>query len=105
VVVAPELVETRAEVRAEPRQEPRPEPRQDSRPPRRDEWRDDRRDVNRDGGRDAGRDRREPYRDRRDSAVVGLGDHVPDFILRSFRIATPTVDEPEDEVPANGTEG
>jgi len=105
VVVAPELVETRAEVRAEPRQEPRPEPRQDSRPPRRDEWRDDRRDVNRDGGRDVGRDRREPYRDRRDSAVVGMGDHVPDFILRSFRIATPTVDEPEDEVPANGTEG
>jgi len=29
--------------------------------------------------------------------VVGMGDHVPDFILRSFRIATPATEETEDE--------
>ena len=33
-----------------------------------------------------------------------MGDHVPDFILRSFKIATVTADDPE-EVPATGTEG
>jgi hypothetical protein len=29
--------------------------------------------------------------------VVGMGDHVPDFILRSFRIDTPVVEETEEE--------
>jgi superfamily II DNA/RNA helicase len=29
--------------------------------------------------------------------VVGMGDHVPDFILRSFRIATPATEETEEE--------
>lgn len=48
------------------------------------------------------RDRRDEPRDR----VVGMGDHVPDFILRSFKIAASArVDEAEDEVPATGTEG
>ncbi|MEO8242949.1 MAG: DEAD/DEAH box helicase [bacterium] len=43
-------------------------------------------------------DRRYPPRDRgAHDRVVGMGDHVPDFILRSFRIATPAVEEPEDE--------
>ncbi|MES2968502.1 MAG: DEAD/DEAH box helicase, partial [Pseudomonadota bacterium] len=81
--------------------------------PRRDEPRDPLRDTARDAPRDATRDaprrddRRDDRRDRndrRDGQVVGMGDHVPDFILRSFRLAAPTPDEPEEEV-ANGTEG
>ncbi len=52
--------------------------------------------------RDYHRDRRE---DRRDANVTGMGDHVPDFILRSFRIATSTPDDAEAEAPANGTDG
>lgn len=102
-VVVAEVVELRAEPRAEPRSEPRNEPRNEPRPPRSEPWRDDRRDGARDGTRDYNRDRRDPARDRRDG-VVGMGDHVPDFILRSFKIATVTADEP-DESPANGTEG
>jgi hypothetical protein len=33
-----------------------------------------------------------------------MGDHVPDFILRSFKLAAPTADEPEEEV-IGGAEG
>ncbi len=49
-------------------------------PPRRDDRREPRRD-DRQGDR-----RREPRRDdhRHEAPVVGMGDHVPDFILRSF---------------------
>jgi hypothetical protein len=53
--------------------------------------RDDRRDY-RGGNRDLG------------ERVVGMGDHVPDFILRSFAITTVTADDAE-EAPATGTEG
>ena len=44
-------------------------------------------------------DRRYPPRSGGGDRVVGMGDHVPDFILRSFRIATPTAEvaETEDE--------
>lgn len=68
--------------------EDRREPRHDRRDDRRDERRDDRRS------------------DRRDAAVVGMGDHVPEFILRSFKIASPVNDQ--DELPeeaATGTDG
>ena len=51
---------------------------------------------------DRGYDRRP---DRREDRVMGMGDHVPDFILRSFAIAAPVADEAEDEAPATGTEG
>lgn len=63
--VTPMPVEAAPEVPAEPAA---PEPREE---PRRTERRDDR------------RDRR---RDRDDAPVVGMGDHVPDFILRSFAL-------------------
>ncbi len=57
---------------------------------RREERRDDRRD-----------DRRDRNRHDRDDRVVGMGDHVPDFILRSFKLAERHVaDEPEVEAPA-----
>jgi superfamily II DNA/RNA helicase len=54
------------------------------------ERRDDRRDYRRDGGGG--------------NSVVGMGDHVPDFILRSFHIASAPVteaelNEPEGEAP------
>jgi superfamily II DNA/RNA helicase len=92
-VVVPEPVAA-APVREEPRrEEPRREERRDRREPRenRDERRD-RPDYRRDYGRDNG------------PSVVGMGDHVPDFILRSFALKTATADE-ADEAPATGTEG
>ena len=48
-------------------------------------------------------DRRDRRDDRRDGGVVGMGDHVPDFILRSFQIAADTADEAEEK--STGTEG
>jgi superfamily II DNA/RNA helicase len=89
---------------------------------KREERRDDRRGDRRDRGEGRGdrrepreerrEDRREPREDRRDyrrdrdlgPAVVGMGDHVPDFILRSFALkAAPTEDTAEDA--ATGTQG
>jgi superfamily II DNA/RNA helicase len=70
-----EPIATVAEVPTAPRDEPR---------------REDRRDTRRD--------------DSRGPSVIGMGDHVPDFILRSFRVPDPTPDE-ADEAPATGTEG
>jgi len=34
-----------------------------------------------------------------------MGDHVPDFILRSFRISAPPTEDHDDDAPATGTEG
>jgi superfamily II DNA/RNA helicase len=87
--------------RDEPRREDRREPRRD-RNETRNEPRPDRNEPRRD-------DRAEPRRDyRRDESrgpsVVGMGDHVPDFILRSFRVPDAAPDDAEDE-PATGTEG
>jgi len=56
--------------------------------------RDDRRSEDRRSGGYHQRD------DRRDPPVVGMGDHVPDFILRSFKLPDPRPEEIEDEVPA-----
>jgi superfamily II DNA/RNA helicase len=78
----------RREPRREPREERREEQRSDRREDRRDERRDERRDYRRD--RDLG------------PAVIGMGDHVPDFILRSFAL-TAAADDIEE--PATGTEG
>jgi superfamily II DNA/RNA helicase len=65
---------------------PHPHHREERREERRDDRRDDRRDRNRHD---------------RDDRVVGMGDHVPDFILRSFKLADRHVmDEPEIEAPA-----
>ncbi len=76
-----------SEGRSEQRHEHRSEPRADT---RNEPRRDDRRDYR--GGRDNG------------ERVVGMGDHMPDFLLRSFAITTSTADEPED-APSTGTEG
>jgi superfamily II DNA/RNA helicase len=127
-VVAEARLEPRVEARFEVRTEARPErtdgrregrdrrdaaPREDR--PREDRQRDERprddrprdahsRDAH--GREDRSRDDRvRDYRRDRDlgPSVVGMGDHVPDFILRSFAIKTVTLDEVEE--PATGTEG
>ena len=114
VVVAPKpvaIVEDQPQDRREPRAEARPEPRPERSDGRREgrsdrrEPREERRDDRREPQRDAPRDERRDYRRDRDlgPAVVGMGDHVPDFILRSFAIKTVTLDEVEE--PATGTEG
>ncbi|MBU9698590.1 DEAD/DEAH box helicase [Rhodobacteraceae bacterium HSP-20] len=86
------------------RDEPRRDERREDRP-RRDEERASERGGDRRESRD---DRRDRYRDRDDRSgppVVGMGDHVPDFILRSFKIAEATADEIEDEPATSGAEG
>ena len=119
-----------AEVREEPAREERREERRDERgTERRNEGRGERRDrgENRerreerpaeraaerpnDRANDRSGDRREQRDDRRDyrrdrdlgPAVIGMGEHVPDFILRSFAIK-PSKTEDADEA-ATGTEG
>ncbi len=98
----PEVVEAVVEAAA-------PEPQRDDRRGSRDrregrEGREDRREVRDD--RRGGRDRRDGRED--GPAVVGMGDHVPDFLLRSFAVAATPADEIEeapDSAPATGTEG
>jgi superfamily II DNA/RNA helicase len=67
-------------------------PRKDERrEPRRDERKDERRD-------DRGGERR--YRDYdRGPAVIGMGDHMPEFLTRSFKIESRTT-EGEDQAPS-----
>ncbi len=97
-----EVAETVAEAAPQPR---RDEPRRDDRRsddrnrsdrPREERPRDDR---PREDRNDRGDRRRDDYRrdDRSGPPVVGMGDHVPDFILRSFKIVESTHDESEDE--------
>ena len=83
------VVEESAPAPQEPRREEtrRQEPRRDERRPPREE---NRRDDNR---------RDDHRRDHRDSGVMGLGDHVPDFILRSFKISDAPHDPAEDTAP------
>ncbi|MBA3911822.1 MAG: DEAD/DEAH box helicase, partial [Rhodobacter sp.] len=117
-VVVAAKPETAVEEVREERREPRPErqegrrdgrndrgERREPREERRDAPREERREPPREERRDAPREDRRDYRRDRDlgPAVVGMGDHVPDFILRSFAIKVATVDEAEE--PATGTEG
>ncbi|MDP4031941.1 MAG: DEAD/DEAH box helicase [Pseudorhodobacter sp.] len=75
----------------------RPAPAATPAPARRDESRDERKD-------DRGRDRRDNRRDHGDR-VVGMGDHVPDFILRTFRATSPAADADEPENNADSADG
>ena len=85
-------------------EETRAEPREDRRSGSRDrrEGGDDRRDQ-RDDRRSGGRDRRDSGRDSGGPSVLGLGDHVPDFILRSFKIDAAPKDNSETDTPADVT--
>ncbi len=102
--------ETRRD-RTEPRNENRRDDRKDHRSEARSEGRSEGRSEARSDGRSDGRrdDRREPRRDYRNDdrgpSVVGMGDHVPDFILRSFRLPDPTPDDADEPMPSTGTEG
>ncbi|ADE84617.1 DEAD/DEAH box helicase [Rhodobacter capsulatus] len=95
------IVEVPEAKRAEPR---RSEPRRND-GPRSESHRAE--PIRPDGPREDRRDERrsEPYRDSRRGrdggpAVVGMGDHVPDFLLRSFRTTKPVIeDKDSDEAP------
>ncbi len=121
--------EERREERREPRPDRRREERSESRPEARGEGRSDGRGEARGEGRGEARadnrseaprverrdDRREPREERRDDrrdyrrdrdlgpSVMGMGDHVPDFILRSFAITPSKVEELEEA--STGTDG
>ena len=120
----PLVVVAKAEVAEETPREERREPRADRGDRRRDdrtaaprsETRSERPDENRGERRDERREPREERRDdRRDDrrdyrrdrdlgpSVIGMGDHVPDFILRSFALKPSKVEELDDAV--TGTEG
>jgi superfamily II DNA/RNA helicase len=121
VVAKAEVVEeTPREERREERREPRTDrgdrrrddrnaaPRGDARVERPEENRSERRDDRREPREERREDRRDDRRDyRRDRdlgpSVIGMGDHVPDFILRSFALKPSKVEELEDA--ATGTEG
>ncbi len=95
VVEAEAVVESAAPVR-----ESRPAPRSEDRAPREDRAREDRapRDYGRsDSARQDGSRNRGGPSGGGDRGVMGLGDHVPDFILRSFRIKESASDPVEDE--------
>jgi superfamily II DNA/RNA helicase len=95
-------VEAVAMAVVEPVAEPLAVAERTERAPRRDDRREERSEPRHDHRREDRRD----YRGARDTGdrVVGMGDHVPDFILRSFAITTVTADDAED-APATGTEG
>ena len=80
-IPAAPAVEAVAPVETAPRQE-------------RSERRDERKDAPREERRDDRRDRG-PHRDH--DRVVGMGDHVPDFILRSFALKTSVSEDTADE--------
>ena len=112
VVVAPKA-DVAEEAASEERREESREPRanQSDRNDRRREDRGERREERREP-REERREPREPREERRDyrrdrdlgPSVIGMGDHVPDFILRSFAL-TPSKAEDLEEVAATGSEG
>ncbi|MFN3993419.1 MAG: DEAD/DEAH box helicase [Tabrizicola flagellatus] len=96
--------EDRAEDRLEARGE-RAERGGDRRRDERGQGRGDRREPQEERRDDRREDRRDHRRDRDlGPSVIGMGDHVPDFILRSFALKPAQADEVE-ETPATGTEG
>jgi hypothetical protein len=108
VVVAPKA-ELAEEAPREERREPRGD-RADRGGDRRREERGERRDERREPREDR-REPREPREERRDyrrdrdlgPSVIGMGDHVPDFILRSFAIKPSKVEDLEEAT--TGAEG
>jgi superfamily II DNA/RNA helicase len=107
VVDTPKPEDRRIEARPESRSEPRTEYRPESRPePRSDDRRqDDRREPRRPDPRPDRGDRpefRHHHRSDDGPRVVGMGDHVPDFLLRSFHVETKVIEEAEETSPAEG---
>ena len=81
----------RPEPRQEPRSEPRPEPRAEA---SRSEARPDRSEYHR------GEHRHSHHRSDDGPRVVGMGDHMPDFLLRSFHVETKVIEDVEETAPA-----
>ena len=81
----------RPEPRQEPRSEPRPEPRAEA---SRSEARPDRSEYHR------GEHRHSHHRSDDGPRVVGMGDHMPDFLMRSFHVETKVIEEAEETSPA-----
>ncbi|GGH57198.1 DEAD/DEAH box helicase [Frigidibacter albus] len=77
VQAAPEAAPREVAAAPAPRNE---EPRETRQEPRREPRRDDRREDTR------REPRRDDRRERNDAPVVGMGDHVPDFLLRGFKM-------------------
>ena len=84
------------------REDSRPDRREDRNESRRDERRDDRRDDRREERRSDRRDDRRDDRRGDRHAVMGMGDHLPEFMTRSFRPAfiEPAEERPAEEKPA-----
>ena len=100
----PERVENRGDGRRDGRNDGRGDVRHDSRGDGRSDARPEIRPESRADQREPREERRDYRRDRDlGQSVVGMGDHVPDFILRSFAITAATSDDSEE--PATGTEG
>ena len=106
-----EIREERVEKPVEPREERREPRREERREERREDRRDDKREDRREDRRDDRSDRGERRDDRRredrysrypgqGERVVGMGDHVPDFILRSFKLADRAEEHEAHEAPA-----
>ena len=97
--------DARPDARSEHRSDSRADSRADSRPDSRSEPRsetrnDSRAEPSRDYRHDASREARPAYRSSypgQHERIVGMGDHVPDFILRSFRVKDATPDDDEGE--------
>jgi superfamily II DNA/RNA helicase len=99
---------SRDEERREPREERASEPvareetrREPVREERKEERREDRgherREERRDDRRDQGRERRGRRDDNRGPAVMGMGDHVPEFMLVELRRALASTSQDSDE--------
>jgi superfamily II DNA/RNA helicase len=100
-------VETALPERVHRAEDQRRAPREDDRHPGRDDLRRDgrregHRESHRDGGRDAGHRERDGHRtgrreDRSDHPVIGMGDHVPDFLMRGLPTIKPSSDDETEE--------
>lgn len=91
----------REEPRAEKREERREEPRAEKRDEKRDERRDDRRDDRRErDGRRNGRGDGDRGGNHRGAPIMGLGDHVPQFMLVELRTALKSATEDRRPAPA-----
>ena len=105
----PAVEAAQPEERRDERREPRADRGGDRRREERGEGRGERRDDRREPREDRREDRREPREDLRDyrrdrdlgPSVIGMGDHVPDFILRSFKISDAPHDPAEDVAPVD----
>jgi superfamily II DNA/RNA helicase len=92
--------EPREERAAEPvaREETRREPvREERKEERREDRGHERREERRDDRRDQGRERRGRRDDNRGPAVMGMGDHVPEFMLVELRRALASTSQDSDE--------